>query len=132
MIKLRQIFQATGTALAISSLLSIPANAGSNGQQLAITTNTTVRQVTVTGQNRSGRTVTWTQGVPGGGGSFGGNITFGNITFRTNNWWWQGNVTISISRSNGPNLQCSTNVPKIQTGSDWILLNCGGTKNPNR
>jgi len=119
MIKLRQSFQATGTALAISSLLSFPANAGSNGQQLAITTTATARQITVTGKNQRGQTVTWRQIASGNGPAL------HNITVRTNNWWWQGNVTISISRSNGPNLQCSTNVPKIQIGSDWRSLNCG-------
>ncbi|GAB4291997.1 MAG: hypothetical protein Fur0025_27410 [Oscillatoriaceae cyanobacterium] len=125
MIKLRQIFQATGTALAISSLLSVPANAGSNGQQLAITTNATVRQITVTGKNQRGQTVTWTQRASGN--ASGNAFTIPNITFRTDNWWWQGNVTISINRSNGENLRCSTDVPKIQIGSNWRSLNCGAT-----
>lgn len=97
-----------------NSLLSLPAQAGTNGQQFRITTHAATR-VSVTGINQNRQTVTWT--ASGDGSPV-------NRTFSTNNWWWQGNVRIVVIKKSGSQ-QCNINVPKVQRNNDWVSVNCG-------
>jgi hypothetical protein len=112
--KFGTFFQVLGSALTISALLSLPAQAGRNGQQLSITSYG-VRRITVSGPNQNGQRLTWSSSADG---------ALVNRTFRTNNWWWQGTVTIVVIRD-GSSQICYVNVPKVQLTSDWVGTNCG-------
>ena len=108
-------FQLLGSALTISALLSLPAQAGTNGQQLIIRSHSAT-QVRVTGRNQSGQTVTWTASADGAAV---------NRTFSTPNWWWKGNVTVVVTYKNRTSQTCSANVPTRQL-THWFNVNCGG------
>jgi hypothetical protein len=112
--KIDNLFQLMGIALTISPLLSLPAQAGYNGQQLEIT-SFAATEIRVTGTNQNGETVTWTAS---------GNGEKENRTFRTDNWWWHGNVTIVVIKGESSPDQCNINVPQISP-DNWFSVNCG-------
>lgn len=112
MMKTSRLSKSLGSALVISSLLSLlslPTQARTNGQQLQITTTANARQITVTGRNQNGQNATWRRTLSGNGGPM------RNITVTTNNWWWVGSARIVVD-FNGSTRQCSVNVPRFGGG----------------
>jgi hypothetical protein len=119
MMKTSHLSKSLGSAVVISSLLSLlslPTQAGSNGQQLQITTTANARKITVTGKNQNGQNATWTRNLSGNG------KPLHNITVTTNNWWWVGSASIVVD-FNGSTRQCSVNVPRF--GGGVRSINCG-------
>jgi len=101
-------------------LISEPASAGTNGQQVEVRAGWAVdANVTVSGTNQDGRRVSATWRTDGWGNA------------KTDNWWWVGPVTIHVRRRSGiliaPQLasrNCSANVPKVQWSSNWVHVDC--------
>jgi hypothetical protein len=110
--KITKHLKTAGIALLASPflLISAPAKAGWNGQQLAI--RSVASKVQVQGYNQNGQRVTW-QSSSGPG------------TYRTSGWWWKGNVTITITFGSGQRANCNVNVPTQQPTSDWVQTDCG-------
>jgi hypothetical protein len=95
-------------------LVSEPASAGINGQQVSVgaTPNFSCQSgsVTINGynQNNEYKTQTFTIGCDG--------------VARTNGWWWKGWIKISFQKS--PNT-CYTNVPVNQgLFNNWYYVKC--------
>jgi hypothetical protein len=93
-------------------MMSEPANAGWNGQQLAVNT-TAARRIKIEGHNQNNNFATWES-----------TSSSGATTFRTNGWWWKGNVKITVTFSSGHQGVCNVNVP-VRQSSDWVNTQCG-------
>lgn len=96
------------------------AHAGTNGQQLSVTTYYT-RYLRISGTNQNGQKVQWPSYGP---------LAPSKIQpdpYRktsVSGWWWVGTVTIAVSTSpSGPWQYCTVNVPKSQS-DDWVYANC--------
>ena len=97
-------------------LMSEPASAGSNGQQLAINTGWGSGSVQVEGYNQSWVRSKWSRRA--------------NWTAYTNNWWWKSRAKITVkkdpSRLNlwrGASKTCYVNVP-TQWRTNWYSVSC--------
>ncbi|OBQ13540.1 MAG: hypothetical protein AN482_04200 [Anabaena sp. LE011-02] len=96
-------------------LISEPASAGLNGQQLLIDTGYGKGKVTVQGPNGKGQLSTWTKELAG--------------IAKTDNFYWKGTVTIQVVKSftghypNGGTRTCTVNVPP-STKSNWLTVSC--------
>ena len=99
-------------------LATQPASAGSNGQQINVNAGWfTNADVKVQGTNQANNFVTWTGKTNWAGGNA-----------STNNSWWKGNVTVTVTKRSSTwtgdkTVVCSANVPKSQLG-DWYTIDC--------
>ena len=96
-------------------LISEPASAGLNGQQLSIDTGYGKGKVTVQGPNGRQLLTTWTKEVAG--------------IAKTDNFYWKGTVTIQVVKyitpwyRTGARRTCTVNVPPSTT-SNWLTVSC--------
>jgi hypothetical protein len=99
-------------------LISEPASAGLNGQQLSIDTGSGGGEVRVVGINDKGAPSTWASAKQVSG------------IVKTSNFYWQSTVTIrvvkyaSIFHPRGKTKTCTANVPIYQPLSNWYSVSC--------
>lgn len=104
---------ATGSAFMPSEAVS-----AATTQQLEIKTGGYTR-VTVSGKNQKGQTVTW------------GPYT-SNGTVKTNNWWWQSGVKVTVDKRNpwyvligkSPSRTCTFYVQQDHIFDYWDTVTC--------
>jgi hypothetical protein len=103
-------------ALLTSTVLAGSAQAGTNGQHVIVNGHTQ-KSVLMCGTNQRGANICETFNTPTAS------------TADPNRWWWVG--TVSIEGWSGPNQtgsflgQIHCNVPKSQSGGDWVTCNTG-------
>lgn len=101
--------------------------AGSNGQQLSVKVRCgmspswqtyQVKSVRFTGSNQNNKTVTYIYSQ--GSGTI---CPPGSLKIAPNNWWWKGNVTVTVDYYNRQSKTCRVNVP-IKQISNWVDTTC--------
>jgi hypothetical protein len=106
-----QVLYTMVCALVLSVGLALPADAGSNGQQLVFYRYSNVSSITylkVEGTNQAGRRTTWTR-----------SFSPGAPNPSIDGWWWKGRTRVEWRMANGRTGSCLFDVPVNQSGNNW-------------